>query len=101
MLRWIRSSKEAEELLKLRGISCGRYGDYSRDDPNLVSVVEELGEAADGVCAMLKVIEIPEGIEWEISDYDGMEEGRHRVRILQGANRGVYRLPTLNLRTCW
>jgi hypothetical protein len=50
------------------------YGyDYGRDDQDLVKAVEELGEAASGKCAKLKVIEIPDGIEWEIDDYDGME----------------------------
>lgn len=41
--------------------------------PVLVAVVEEMGEKANGTCANLKVIEIPDGVEWEIDDYDGME----------------------------
>lgn len=44
-----------------------------RDDPTLVQVVEEMGEKANGECAKLKVVEIPDGVEWEIDDYDGME----------------------------
>jgi hypothetical protein len=44
-----------------------------RTDPILVRVVEEMGEKADGDCAQLKVVEIPDGIEWEIDEYDGTE----------------------------
>ena len=44
-----------------------------RDDPLLVQVVEELGEMSWDRCAELKVVEIPDDIEWEIKEYDGME----------------------------
>jgi hypothetical protein len=48
----------------------------NRSDPLLVQTVEELGEKANGSCAELKIIEIPDGIEWEINEYDGMESVR-------------------------
>ena len=44
-----------------------------RSDPDLVAVVEQLGEKADGFSAELKIVDIPDGISWEIQDYDGME----------------------------
>lgn len=45
-----------------------------RTDVTLIKTVEELGsEAASGSCAKLKVIEIPDGIQWEIEEYDGFE----------------------------
>lgn len=47
--------------------------DIPRDDPALVQVVEELGEKTDGSCANLKVVEIPDDIEWKIEEYDGKE----------------------------
>jgi len=51
-----------------------------RTDADLIIVVEKLGEAANGSCAKLKVIEIPDDIEWEIDEYDGWEtvEEKHR-----------------------
>jgi hypothetical protein len=47
--------------------------DIKRDDPILIRVVEELGAEANGLCAELKVVEIPDGVRWEISEYDGRE----------------------------
>ena len=51
-----------------------------RDDPNLIQVVEELGKEANGQFAELMIVTIPGGIDWEISEYDGMEsiEEKHR-----------------------
>ena len=47
--------------------------DMKRDDPDLVDVVEKLGDAANGTFANLHIVEIPEDVDWEISEYDGME----------------------------
>lgn len=44
-----------------------------RDDPQLVQVVEEMGADANGSCADLVVIEIPDGISWHVEEYDGNE----------------------------
>lgn len=54
--------------------------DMSRTDLNLIKVIEELGDEANGSCAELKIIEIPDGIDWEIREYDGIEtiEEKHR-----------------------
>ena len=55
--------------------------DLARDDPYLVAVVEELGEAANGRFAELKVIEMPADVNWDIEEYDGSEwvAERHRT----------------------
>ncbi len=47
--------------------------DMNRDDPDLVAVVEEYGEGANTRYSKLKVVEIPEDVEWEIQEYDGAE----------------------------
>ena len=44
-----------------------------RTDPTMIQVVEELGDKANGRCAELKVIEIPDGVDYTIEEYDGME----------------------------
>ncbi len=47
--------------------------DIPRDDPDLIRVVKKLKEKANGPCACLKIIKIPDDIKWEIEEYDGME----------------------------
>jgi|688.fasta_scaffold810354_1 hypothetical protein len=47
--------------------------DIPRNDPDLVQVVEELGTAANSWSANLGIVEIPEGISWDIEEYDGFE----------------------------
>jgi hypothetical protein len=44
-----------------------------RDDPILVAIVEEWGDLVNGSCAKLKVVTIPDGTDWQIDEYDGME----------------------------
>lgn len=52
-----------------------------RDDANLIKVVEELGEKANGTYASLKIVEIPDDVEWEIQEYNGSEwvEGGDKI----------------------
>lgn len=49
------------------------YYDIARNDPILVQVVEELGEKANSKYSSLKVVEIPDDVEWMIEEYDGTE----------------------------
>lgn len=51
-----------------------------RDDPFLVTTVEALGPAANGAHAKLKIVEIPDGVDWEIMEYDGMESIHEKHR---------------------
>ena len=60
---------------------CFTVYDYSRSDQDLVRIVQEMGEAAWGDYAELKIVEIPDDVEWEIDDYDGIEtiHEKHRT----------------------
>lgn len=49
------------------------YETEFRVDLDLVNVVESLGEVANGTCAELSIIDIPDGANFEIEDYDGKE----------------------------
>lgn len=44
-----------------------------RADSDLIAVVEALGDKADGKQASLKVVEIPDGTDYVITEYDGNE----------------------------
>jgi hypothetical protein len=47
--------------------------ELDRSDPHLVKTVLELGKAANGRYADLKVVTIPDDVEWTICEYDGCE----------------------------
>ena len=49
------------------------YWEIHRNDPILVSIVEELGEDSWGDEARLGVVDIPDDVEWNVEEYDGME----------------------------
>lgn len=49
------------------------YREIPRDDPALVQLIEEDADRYSGRHATLKVVEIPDDVEWEISEYDGYE----------------------------
>jgi hypothetical protein len=51
------------------------YYDLSNDrsDPILVQIVQEMGEKVNGFAAELRIVDIPEDVEWIVEEYDGME----------------------------
>jgi antirestriction protein len=57
-------------LLNDHYLSCW---DIERDNKFLVEVVETLGEEANGTCAELEIVDIPDDTNWHIEEYDGME----------------------------
>jgi hypothetical protein len=73
-------SDAAKKLLKEKtGKDWGN--DPPRNLPELVEVVAELGDAANGRYVGLKIVEIPDDVDWEIANDDGMEwvAERHRT----------------------
>lgn len=58
------------------GLKSEKYwglSDIPRDHPLLVQVVEELGDKANKRLAKLKVVEIPDDVDWRVEEYDGTE----------------------------
>lgn len=55
--------------------------DIPRDDPYLIQIIKELGDKANGSYAELKIVEIPEDVDWIVEEYDGREwiAERHRT----------------------
>ena len=54
--------------------------EIARDNVNLIAIVKKLGSRADGSCAKLKIVKIPDDVKWVIDEYDGYEsvEEDHR-----------------------
>ena len=72
-------SGETEPREERHGMDC--FGDdVLRNDPLLIQVIKELKKEANGFCANLKVVTIPDGVDWEIDEYDGLEkiDEKHR-----------------------
>ncbi|MDN5446340.1 MAG: hypothetical protein L0F86_02995, partial [Lactococcus lactis] len=49
------------------------FDNVERFDKVLVETIKELSDKANTRFSNLKVVEIPDGAEFEISDYDGVE----------------------------
>ena len=77
-------SDQAIELYKkLTGIPESEdvnYWELARNNEALVQVIEQLGDSACGNYSNLKVVEIPDGVEWHIHEYDGMEHVAEKHR---------------------
>lgn len=47
--------------------------EYYRADPDLIAAVETLGDKASGDLSQLKIVEIPDDVNWEIEEHAGVE----------------------------
>ena len=75
-------SKAAYDYLGLEWNGYGYTYADDRTNPKLIECLEAIGcEAASGEMANLKIVEIPDDVEWEIEEYDGREwvAEKHRV----------------------
>jgi hypothetical protein len=77
-------SAEAESKYKeLAGITDPNF--YSRriprDDAHLIAVVELMGTDADNRFSELKIVDVPDDVNWYVGEYDGREwvAERHRT----------------------
>ena len=52
---------------------CGLDKKEIRTNPDIIAVIEELGELANTSVSELKIVEVPDDIEWTIGGYDGLE----------------------------
>ena len=51
-----------------------------REDKTLIEVVEELGEKANAFYSNLKIVEIPDDLDYVIDNYDGIETLHQKVQ---------------------
>lgn len=79
-------SKEAQELYcAWMGIDPGAWNenwnyfsdfhvrDLKRDDKVLIAVIEQLGDAANLSYSKIKIVDIPDDVEWTVMEHDGSE----------------------------
>jgi uncharacterized protein with von Willebrand factor type A (vWA) domain len=66
-------SKEAYKELGIKWDNYGYEYEDDRSNPDLIKVVEKLGRKANGALAELQIVEIPDNVEYEINEYDGIE----------------------------
>ena len=74
----------ARQLIRTSDELSDYYGSKSisfRSDPFVVDAVDQLGELSYGRHSELKIVEVPDGLDLEITDYDGIEiiEEKHRI----------------------
>lgn len=87
-VRYEKGDRATDRVIYDRGLippSFGnRYWDSwtsgDRANPLIVRAVEELGSAANGQFADLRVVEVPDGVQWEIDEYDGNESVAEKHR---------------------
>ena len=60
---------------------CWSIDKIDRNDPCLVEVVEELGNTANTRYSKLKVVTIPDDMQYIINDFDGMESIHEKHRV--------------------
>jgi hypothetical protein len=79
MVHYSKNPPNAEGTLENEGYFSER--DIPRDDKALIAVVQKMGKRACTRFSDLRVVTIPKGIEWKISEYGGLEhvEEKHRT----------------------
>ena len=58
---------------KYEGLDSMEEDRIRRTDPDLIAVIEELKDEANGRSAKIRIAEIPDDVEWHIAEYDGFE----------------------------
>lgn len=66
-------SREAYDFLGIPWDGFGYEYCYDRTNPELIECIETLGKKANGECASLEIVEVPDDVDWYIDDYDGNE----------------------------
>ena len=76
------SESSLEDYKKRKNITDENFyhWDIPRDCPHLVAMVEEGGTDVDGIYSELKVVDVPDDVNWFIHEYDGMEHVAERHR---------------------
>lgn len=63
----------SQKALDMLGMKNFYEKDVLRTDPKLIKVVRALGEEANDRFSKLEIIEVPDDVQWQIEEYDGIE----------------------------
>lgn len=74
------SERALSVISERKGYVCGDFNRH-RTDWDLVAVVEQLGEAANGRNAKLTVVNVSPGRQFFIDEYDGIESLKFKDEI--------------------
>lgn len=72
-LKYTKTEERWGSTYTVDGVENFYYRDIERDDPTLIQVVETLGDNANGMCARLRIEDLPKGTLYRITEYDGYE----------------------------
>jgi hypothetical protein len=79
---WELSEAACRMYYNIQGIDAlDKEIDDLRIDPVLIDIIEKIGSKASSPNADLRIIEIPDGVDWIIQDYDGIEWVAEKHRI--------------------
>ena len=81
-----RLSSDAEKILTMIFGEDEFYGlelHENRNNPIFVALVEKMGKGINGDSANLKVVEIPDGLSYEINEYDGYESVNEYISVTE------------------
>lgn len=68
-------SERAYEFLGLEWDGRGNVYRFNTDraNPKLIECIETLGPLVNGRYADIQIVEIPDGVKWQVDEYDGKE----------------------------
>jgi hypothetical protein len=67
------SDEEREAWLHEYNAAAFSIHDIARDDPDLVAVVEQLGDDAAGQLWSLTIVDVPDDVQWHVAECNGIE----------------------------
>jgi hypothetical protein len=71
----------SNEALQRLSLEDNIYSKEFRYDPKLIEVVESMGELASADYCDLKIVDIPDDVQWDICENNGIESivEKHRI----------------------
>lgn len=81
IIYWIKNDLGEETTSeKLNSAEWFHDRDIKRNDDSLIKTIKLLKKEANGRCASLKVVTIPDNVDYEIDEYDGLESIHEKHR---------------------